>query len=576
MGVSRGTDLADHSSSPPPVDPDLVQYLTTAIGRLEETFEDADDRRVFLENVLTETSGQEVGLLCDRSCSHVLERLLPVLDTSQLVKFSSCLSCCELEWLMCDISASRVLESLLREFGRRIYGNSPEEDTEKVQGEVSRDVSALLEFPCSVADTVLTQCDRAMTDQCASPVLRACLQCLSGQVVSDGSKSRDGVLQGSPAAPPSQLQEKLVTLIGAITASSSVSECVASTVVSTVLQMALRSTHSVGLTQLTAALCKRVSGALAPLGAALFEEPASQRVLEVCVECAVEESTRQRLFDLHFRGRILRLLTSCSCRVSVQRLVEACGCGRMLGDIVSEVMGGGKGESSWWFESRVPLALCRACVRLSAQQPEFLQLLSLCHQLPQSAPHQVLVAAALYQVPGEQVAALLGGAGAVPVGGSLLLQSLLKFSRSDPFIDGLLQLPVPVLSSCCTSPAGSHLIDTLLKLPRLGEKRRTTLLRALYQQLSQLACSRHGSRVLETAWHASSLALRAFMAETLVGERQRVRSDFFGRHVHRVMALDLFAAKKHDWLAYMKRDVNKRKMFADIVSPDSDSKRVCV
>ena len=80
-----------------------------------------------------------------------------------------------------------------------------------------------------------------------------------------------------------------------------------------------------------------------------------------------------------------------------------------------------------------------------------------------------------------------------------------------------------------------------------------------------LACSKHGSRALDALWASGSPAHRAFIAETLAPHQQQLRDNFFGKFAVRNFALPLFIKKRADWTAYVKREANKRKMFADLL-----------
>ena len=80
-----------------------------------------------------------------------------------------------------------------------------------------------------------------------------------------------------------------------------------------------------------------------------------------------------------------------------------------------------------------------------------------------------------------------------------------------------------------------------------------------------LACSKHGSRALDALWASGNPAHRTFIAEALAPHQQHLKNHFFGKFAVHNFALPLFIKKRADWIAYVKREANKRKMFADLL-----------
>lgn len=137
--------------------------------------------------------------------------------------------------------------------------------------------------------------------------------------------------------------------------------------------------------------------------------------------------------------------------------------------------------------------------------------------------------------------------GDVTVLGSLLLQHLLHFSSPGIILQSLCALTGPQLLTLAQSPAGSHVLDAVLSSPSVTRKQRRRVLKTLKGQYVALACSRHGSRVLDAIWSGAALGARKEIATELGERNQELMRDPFGHHVARNVALTTFLKRREAW-----------------------------
>ncbi|XP_037085448.1 nucleolar protein 9-like [Pollicipes pollicipes] len=550
---------------------DALEFFIQAKDKLDKPFDDPEDKELFIQNVFSQTSGEEVPLVKNSLASQIVEQLIPTVSDEALLPFAAALYQCITE-LSEDQFASHVLQTLLLSM------------TCRVQAGTSSLHSDLETWVLTSAEQLQERLPALAGHQYGSHVLRTCLECLAGcrapqQLTRSRSsqqqrwKSRDAqpVLLDKQKTPPS-FTEKFVEMAKAVKNLEGLGECLADQNFSTVVQLVLNILYTLPMLKLSRKLIKRLSklyfGGSIPedptVLPSVFENESLLRVLEAAlVSC--EEDIFQKLYRKYYRGRLRTLMQENVSSISVQRLVEACPGAEALESVLEELEA--DPATGWWTTTRVPTALALACVRLHSHQARLMKLAArLCdcesaERAPQLAP------CVLYRTTWTEFQRLQGRLASVEIAmdGSLLLQAMLKFSKPTKLITSFLSLRADQLVAVLQSPAGSHVIDALVTSQHMGDKGKTRLLEILKEELVPLACSKHGSRALDALWGAGSPAHRSFIAETLAPQQAQLRDHFFGKFAVRNFALPLFVKKRADWTAYVRREANKRKMFADLL-----------
>lgn len=89
----------------------------------------------------------------------------------------------------------------------------------------------------------------------------------------------------------------------------------------------------------------------------------------------------------------------------------------------------------------------------------------------------------------------------------------------------------------------------------------------------EIACHKFGSRCIDAMWSVASIKVKSVIAEELCKNESALKSDQFGRYVHRNLALHNFKKRKEEWKQLQNVNTKKRKMFDDIIG-DMDENTV--
>ena len=149
--------------------------------------------------------------------------------------------------------------------------------------------------------------------------------------------------------------------------------------------------------------------------------------------------------------------------------------------------------------------------------------------------------------------------------GSILVQHLLKFGNPSPVVSSLLGLSATELVTIASDPCGSHALDAFLRSHTVGEKSREALFTKLKGVYTTLACSRNGSRTIDSIWAVAPLKQKVAIATELSKQESRIRGDRFGHHVWRNCALTNFQFRCSEWKQVQSGNIRKRKMFEEII-----------
>lgn len=82
-----------------------------------------------------------------------------------------------------------------------------------------------------------------------------------------------------------------------------------------------------------------------------------------------------------------------------------------------------------------------------------------------------------------------------------------------------------------------------------------------------MACSKHGSRALESLYAVSSLKNQMKIMEELASKEGLVTGTEVGRIIANKYALDLFNHRRNEWKQMQTRKERTKDMFADIIGP---------
>ncbi|XP_022277555.1 nucleolar protein 9 isoform X3 [Canis lupus familiaris] len=535
---------AEGSSEPalaahPHLSPEALGYFRRALSALKEAPEPGAERELMVHNVLKEVEAQALALATNRTGSEIMQELLGFSPLKSLCRIWAALRP-SLRLVACHRCGVHVLQSALLQLPRLLGSLAEKEEEEDVEEEDGKDgpletlEELVLGLASEVCDDFLFYCG----DTHGSFVVRTLLQVLGGTLLeSERARHRGSQSPDTQRAPARECKptdfEVPKTFLNHLQDLSScflkdIAVFITDKISSFCLQVAFQILHR-KLPQFCAHLCSAVISYLSSRNSSADGSPlllflrdqTSSRLLEQ-VLLVLEPLRLQSLFEDHFQGQLQALAAHPIANFPLQRLLDAITTRELLSPVFEELSPALEAVLAQG-HSGVVIALVGACRRVGAHQAQVLQLL-------------LEVEMAMAQALGE-----------VTVLGSLLLQHLLHFSSPGIILQSLGALTGPQLLTLAQSPAGSHVLDAVLTSPSVTRKQRRRVLKTLKGQYVALACSRHGSRVLDAIWSGAALGARKEIAAELGERDQELIRDPFGHHVARNVALTTFLKRREAW-----------------------------
>ncbi|KAM7240030.1 hypothetical protein CapIbe_009525 [Capra ibex] len=562
----------------PHLSPEALGYFRRALSALKEAPETGEERELMVHNVLKEVEAQALALATNRTGSEMLQELLGFSPRKPLCRVWAALHS-NLRFVACHRCGVHVLQSALLQLPRLLGSPAEEEEEEEEDGKdghVETLEELVLGLAAEVCDDFLFYCG----DTHGSFVVRTLLQVLGGTLLESerarhrGSQSPEAQKAPSRECKPTDF-EVPETFLNCLQNLSScflkdIAVFITDKISSFCLQVALQILHR-KLPQFCAHLCSAVIGYLSSRNSSADGSPlllflrdqTSSRLLEQVL--LVSEPPRlQSLFEDHLQGQLQALAAHSIANFPLQRFLDAITTPELLSPVFEELSPALEAVLAQGHPG-VVIALVGACRRVGTHQAQVLQLLLEAFHCAEPSSRQVacvplfatLMAYEVYYglaeeegaVPMEHQVEMAAARdlGEATVLGSLLLQHLLHFSRPCLILQSLSALTGPQLLTLAQSPAGSHVLDAVLTSPSVTRKQRRRVLKLLKGHYVALACSRHGSRVLDAIWSGAALGARKEIAAELGERNQELIRDPFGHHVARNVALTTFLKRQEAW-----------------------------
>ncbi|VTJ66274.1 Hypothetical predicted protein [Marmota monax] len=575
-GSERTQDAHPHLS------PETLGYFRQALSALKEAPEAGEERELMVHNVLKEVEAQALALATNRIGSEMLQELLGFSPLKPLCRIWAALRS-NLRFVACHRCGVHVLQSTLLQLPRLLRNTAEEEEKEEEEEEENGKDGSLetleelvLGLASEVCDDFLFYCG----DTHGSFLVRTLLQVLGGTLLESerarpgGSKSSETQRVIARECKPTDFEvpEAFLNCLQNLSSCflKDIAVFITDKISSFCLQVALQVLHR-KLPQFCAYLCNAVIGYLSTRSSSAAGSPlllflrdqTSSRLLEQ-VLLVLEPPRLQSLFEDHFQGQLQILAAHPIANFPLQRFLDSISTPELLSPVFEELSPALEAVLAQGHPG-VVIALVGACRRVGAYQAQVLQLLLEAFHCAEPSSRQVacvplfatLTAYEVYYelteeegvVPAEHQVEIATARtlGEVTVLGSLLLQHLLHFSAPGLILRSLGSLTGPQLLALAQSPAGSHILDAILSSPSVTHKQRRRVLQALKGQYVSLACSRHGSRVLDAIWNGAALRTRKEIAAELGEQNQELIRDPFGHHVARNVALTTFLKRREAW-----------------------------
>ncbi|XP_004475138.1 nucleolar protein 9 isoform X1 [Dasypus novemcinctus] len=588
--------------SHPHLSPEALGYFRRALSALKEAPKTGEERELMVQNVLKEVETQALALATNRTGSEMLQELLGFSPLKPLCRVWAVLRS-KFRLVACHRCGVHVLQSALLQLPRLLGSPSKdEEEEEEEEEEDGKDGSLesleelVLGLAAEVCDDFLFYCG----DTHGSFVVRTLLQVLGGTLLESerarprGSQSSETQRVPARECKPADFEVPETFLCRLQDLSTcflqDIAVFITDKISSFCLQVALQILHR-KLPQFCAHLCDAVIGYLSTRNSSADGSPlllflrdqTSSRLLEQ-VLLVSEPPKLQSLFVDHFQGQLQTLAAHPIANFPLQRLLDAITTPELLSPVFEELSPALEAVLAQGHPG-VVIALVGACRRVGAYQAQVLKLLleafhcvaPLSRQAACVPLFATLMAYEVYYgleeedeeeaVPAEHQVEMAAARplGEVTVLGSLLLQHLLHFSTPGLVLQSLGALTGPQLLALAQSPAGSHVFDAILTSPSVTRKQRRRLLQTLKGQYVALACSRHGSRVLDAFWSGAALGARKEIAAELGERNQELIRDPFGHHVARNVALTTFLKRREAWEQQQGAVAKRRRVLNSIL-----------
>ncbi|XP_061694645.1 nucleolar protein 9 isoform X2 [Syngnathoides biaculeatus] len=551
-----------------------VGYYRRVGERLNEDFEDAEERDMFVENVLSEVKGKATLVATDRTGSITLQRLLPLCSREQVAKVMAELggkSGSDFKAVSCDRCGGHVVESAVRQVSRVTAKEKEDQNDDVLEVQV-----------LALSHVVRDNSAEFIKHVHGSHVVRTLFHVLAGCVGPPRTESHPGAKEriASPQLADFEIPTSFWYELKSLTETlmDSVQFSITDSIASAVFQTMLRVCHK-KRPKLCKQLVKRIVAYLTSCPAApgvspllvFLKDQASSHLIETIIQLSPKSLLRD-LYKNHLKSHLVNLALHPIANFPVQRLTGALAKTKLFLRLFDELVQGmeailGAGHMG------VVVQLAESCAESEARQGELMQcLLNAFHCAEPGSRHvhclPLFMSLLTYDVYYHSETAEGTEKTEVPLSsicyhGSRLVQALARFQERSILLSSLHTLtPADFLTLAC-DPSGSHVLQALVSTS--SDKGKGKILKRLEGQYVRMACSKLGSRVLEAIWSKASISQKQSIAQELVPSESQLRSDQFARHVWAKFALSHFIHRRAHWQEIQTGESKKRKLFSDIL-----------
>uniref|UniRef100_G3MQR9 Nucleolar protein 9 n=1 Tax=Amblyomma maculatum TaxID=34609 RepID=G3MQR9_AMBMU len=603
------------------VDKDTKSYFVMVCERFHEDFEDEEDKALFLENVADQTCGKELQLSCDDSTSHCMQMLLlHTRSLNVLTRFMS--TFLEHVDLMCTHHiAAYVMQTLLEASLR--YLQSPSlytSEQERIDAEpsrsnqkhmcgsysakeklvdrkrnsathpdaLSRDEDFQMQGQTGCHDNVvswvlavgrfcLENIEKFAHSGVPTHVLRSVVQVLGGCYV-ERHLSRPQTFkkkqktEGQKEPPevvnvPDGFDELFRAYVNAVK-TFDLLDIMSNSVTSLLLQaliMVLQLKDPKMLSSLVKHIAKAVfaqSRDERGLPPAFLDPSASFTVEEILKRCSPKSFTK--LWDNHLSDILLKMSLHPVSTFCAQRVIEHATSPEQFQEMYEKLE---PGFNELLDHGQVSMLVCiaAACKTHSMNQARFVTaLMRTLHCAEPEERHVFLTPLILYMKRYEEYDQTHQGT-AVVYQGSMLLQHLFTFGKTQKVAQSLLNMNTETLKAIACCPCGSHVLDAFVQSDQVKKANKEQLIRILKGLYGTLAMDKYGSCFVMNLWDVASMAQKVDIAEELSDKESALATSVHGRLVSKKVALHHFIHRRNDWAELQKNKKKTSLLFQDII-----------
>ncbi|GFN95952.1 nucleolar protein 9-like [Plakobranchus ocellatus] len=581
---------------------DVMSYYRNVSSSLENGFDDDQDlKEEFLTNVYNTLRDEGIQVSQNQTVSRILEVLFSHSKPSHMQDLF-CLFCRELTVVVFDRFASHVFQALIQ-YLPAMYDERDKEDNSAWQKSFHENVQTL----CGFMESHLRD---VMTHTYGSHVLRSFLEALGGvHVKEDVVRSRVSRGQRKDNETTAQREKAMSQALTAAFQSSfkditdklvrlcNFEDHLADQNFCPVLQTSMLILHKTAPDQYKVLVDTIIDKTrlfennedvgvddVANRLPDIVQNEVGSYLVELLLSLA-SESQLQELYNKLFKKRIIYFAVHPIANYILQKMLSCVRQSDMMEELLTDIKP--------YLEDILAVnhigivtKLAEACRRTNTGQEDFLKALMGAFHCLEPEDRQKKVAPLLaslqtYEVffnpgqnqaetkEGEKPASSMPLLKAVNIHGSLMLQQLLQFQRTQQVASSLVGLTTPELVSLCCDRCGSHIVDIRTVL----EKNKVAFLKKLQGSYINIACNRNGSRCLENVWNASALKQKIHIAEDLAKNQERLEGDQWGRFLYRNFALFKFSQRRKEWMDVQAASSKKKQLIKDILEGSSKKSR---
>ncbi|RHZ74511.1 Nucleolar protein 9 [Aspergillus turcosus] len=577
------------------LDSEEQEYFSKANEVLElNQFQDAEERRLFVDSVYREADGKELKVACSQSCSRLMEKLISLSDMRQIRRlFSKFLGhflhlvqhrfashCCETLFIN---AAPGVTEKISKSKGRKAQADEEDEPEPEL---------SLAEMFMKVVEELEGNWGYLLTERFASHTIRVLLLVLAGEpvdlsstdsVVASRKKERLGIVN-TDASEKKVVEERR----GVPESFEATLKKVMSDMVSGLDNTYLRAlaTHPVGnpvlqvlvfleLSHFGKASAKDPTSIIRRLipdddfaenaesstfVRGLLYDPVGSRLLETIIK-SMPGKLFKGLYKNIIRDRIGSLARNTTAGYVVLRTLERLGKDDLqdaMELIIPEIPG--LIERSRLI---VPKVLIERCLVRGVDTKSLSEALESAYDKdPARRLEQMLKleSPAIEEGSEEKEKQKQAGnnptAAAEKLHGSLLAQTMLTASGpvSGLIYSSLLAQSSESLLRLAKDPAASRVLQQALTVPTSTSQFRRQFTTRFSGHLVELALDSSGSHVVDALWPATKdlFFVKERMAQELLKDELTLRDSFVGRAVWRNWSMDLYKRRRGEWVSKAK------------------------
>jgi nucleolar protein 9 len=575
------------------LDSEEQEYFSKANEVLElNQFNDAEERRLFVDSVYREADGKELKVACSQSCSRLMEKLISLSDMRQirrlfskfighflhLVQHRFASHCCETLFIN---AAPGVAEKVPKPKGRKAEADEEDEPEPEL---------SLAEMFMKVVEELEGNWGYLLTERFASHTIRVLLLVLAGEpvdlsstdsVVASRKKERLGIVNTDASEEKAVAERRKVPEVFDATLKKVMSDMV-SGLDNTYLRAL--ATHPVGnpvlqvlvfleLSHFGKASAKDPNSIIRRLipdddfgenaesstfVRGLLYDPVGSRLLETIIK-SMPGKLFKGLYKNIIRDRIGSLARNTTAGYVVLRTLERLGKDDLqdaMELIIPEIPG--LIERSRLI---VPKVLIERClVRGVDTKPLSDALESAYDKDPARRLEQMLkLEPVASEGDSEEKQKQTGNnqtAAAEKLHGSLLAQTMLTASGpvSGLIYSSLLAQSSESLLRLAKDPTASRVLQQALTAPTSTSQFRRQFTTRFSGHLVELALDSSGSHVVDALWPATKdlFFVKERMAQELLKEELTLRDSFVGRAVWRNWSMDLYKRRRGEWASKAK------------------------